>query len=303
MTTPPSSTTESSPNVPQQREHFWITALQLIRLPSQSGTWLLLLPSLWALVLASEKNQLDPALVLIFTIGAFLMRSAGVIFNDLADRSIDKQVQRTQHRPLARGALSPLQALSLALIFVVLSFGLVLSLNPLSIALSPIALALAALYPFAKRYIHIPQLILGIAFGWGTVMAWAAVQNRLELETWLLFLGTVFWAVAYDTIYALQDREDDVKIGVKSSAIFFGEYVWAGVAGASSLTLIFIGMAGWLASLNNFFFVGLLGISLFLSWQVWRLTQPQQRHTYFTMFKQHVWVGIAMLVLLWAGKI
>ena len=230
------------------------------------------------------------------------MRSAGVIFNDLADRSFDKQVQRTQHRPLARGALSPQQALSLAVILVVLAFGLVLLLNPLSIMLSPIALALAALYPFAKRYIRIPQLILGIAFGWGTVMAWAAVQNRLELGAWLLFLGTIFWAIAYDTIYALQDREDDVKIGIKSSAILFGDYVWLGVAGASTLTLLSIGAAGWITSLNSLFYVGLVGIGFFLGWQTWQLFQKQKTETYFTMFKQHVWVGFAILIILWVGK-
>lgn len=273
---------------------------KLIRLQNQSGTLLLLLPSLWALVLASQGIP-DPVLVIIFVLGAFLMRSVGVVFNDLADREIDQKVLRTQERPLASGALNPKQALGLASIILLFAFGLVWLLNPLTIALSPIALLLAAIYPFAKRYIHIPQLILGIAFGWGTVMAWTAVRNELETTSWLLFSATICWAIAYDTIYALQDKEDDIQIGVKSSAILFGSYVWLGVAIFSALTVILLGLAGWMMGLGNVFYAGLAGICLLFWIQSWELTKKKPAASYFTMFKQHVWIGCGILVNFLAG--
>ncbi|GJL65795.1 MAG: 4-hydroxybenzoate octaprenyltransferase [Nitrospirales bacterium] len=229
------------------------------------------------------------------------MRSAGVIFNDLADRSIDQKVYRTKNRPLASGALTPLQALGLATLITFSAFILVWFLNPLTMALSPIALLLAAIYPYAKRYIHIPQFILGVAFGWGSVMAWAAVRNQLEGTAWMLFAATICWAIAYDTIYAMQDREDDLQIGVKSSAIFFGSYVWLGVGTCSALTVVFLGMAGWQMSLGPMFYSGLALISVYLIYQSWILTHKQSSTTYFTMFTRHVWVGIAVLLSFWIG--
>ena len=273
---------------------------QLIRLQNQSGTLLLVFPSLWSLILASH-GQPAPMLVVIFVLGAFLMRSAGVIFNDLADQSIDQKVQRTKQRPLASGVLTSQQALGFGTIIVLLAFGLACLLNPFTIALSPVALLLAAIYPFAKRYIHIPQFILGVAFGWGTVMAWTAVQNQLTLTTWLLFSATICWAISYDTIYALQDKEDDLRIGVKSGAIFFGDYVWLGVTLFSTLTLIFLGTAGWMMSLGSFFYGGLGGIWIFFGYQSMKLTKKQSPDYYFTMFKQHVWVGLAILLAFWIG--
>ena len=273
---------------------------RLIRLRNQSGTLLLVLPSLWALVLASHGKP-DPVLILVFVLGAFLMRSAGVVFNDLADRSIDRKVQRTRQRPLASGALLPTQALGFAMVIMLLAFWLVWFLNPFTIALSPIALLLAAIYPFAKRFIHIPQLVLGVAFGWGAVMAWAAVRSQLETTTWLLFSATVCWAIAYDTIYALQDKEDDLRIGVKSSAILFGSYVWLGVATFSAFTVILIGMAGWMMTLGALFYIGLVGISVFLGYQSWELIKVRPPELYFTMFKKHIWVGLAILGSFWIG--
>ena len=172
------------------------------------------------------------------------MRSAGVIMNDLADRSFDGQVERTRHRPLVSGQLHPKHALGLLAILLIAATGLLWFLNPLTWLLSPMALLLAGLYPFCKRILHIPQLILGVAFGWGGVMAWAAVRNELETGTWLLFAATVCWAIVYDTIYAIQDREDDRKIGVKSSAILFGSYTWLGVGLAGFFMLSFL-VASW----------------------------------------------------------
>ena len=231
------------------------------------------------------------------------MRSAGVILNDLADQSIDQKVHRTRDRPLASGALSRTQALMFTISLLLLAFGLVCLLNPLTIALSPIALLLAAIYPFATRYIHIPQFVLGVAFGWGAVMAWAAVQNQTEIATWLLFSATICWAIAYDTIYALQDRKDDVKIGVKSSAILFGRFVWLGVAITSGMTIIFISLAGLVKELNLTFYTGLLLITVFFGYQSWKLRREHSPNTYFNMFKQHIWVGLAILISFWAGSL
>jgi len=273
---------------------------RLIRLHNQSGTLLLVLPSLWALIVASEGKP-DPILIAVFTVGSFLMRSAGVIFNDLADRSIDQNVSRTKHRPLASGALTPLQAVGFASLITFFAFVLVWFLNPLTLALSPIALLLAAIYPYAKRYIHIPQFILGVAFGWGCVMAWAAVRNQLDSPAWMLFAATICWAIAYDTIYALQDKEDDLKIGVKSSAIYFGSYVWLGVGTSSALTMLFLGLAGWMMALGPMFYGGLAGVSVYLTYQSWTLTKNQTSPIYFKMFKEHVWVGTAILLSFWFG--
>ena len=223
------------------------------------------------------------------------MRSAGVVMNDLADRSIDRQVQRTQHRPLASGALSPRQGVLVAVFLLSWAAALLLFLNPLAASLSPIAFLLAAMYPFSKRIIHIPQFILGVAFGWGSVMAWAAVRHQLELPMWLIFTATIFWAIAYDTIYALQDREDDRRIGVKSSAILFGSYTWVGVGISSALMLACLGMAGWLVGLGLIFYGVLAATGGFIIQQVVRLRAEVSPADSFSMFKQHVWVGVAIL--------
>ena len=266
----------------------------LIRLSNQTGTLLLLLPSLWALVLASQGYP-DPMLLVVFILGAFLMRSAGVVMNDLADRSIDRKVQRTRQRPLASGALAPKQGILVVLLLLSSAASLLLFLNSLAASLSPIALLLAAMYPFSKRIIHIPQFMLGLAFGWGAVIAWAAVRNELETPMWLLFAATVFWAIAYDTIYALQDREDDRLIGVKSSAILFGSYTWLGVGIASAMMLVCLGLAGWLVELGSVFYGVLAGTGGFLTQQVFRLRNDVSPTESFSMFKQHVWVGLAIL--------
>ena len=215
---------------------------QLIRLSNQTGTLLLMLPTFWALVLASRGRQ-DPVLLAVFAAGSFLMRSAGVIVNDIADRKFDRQVDRTKTRPLASGALSVLEALTVLFLLLVAAGGLVLMLDRLAILLSPVALLLASLYPFSKRILPFPQAVLGIAFGWGVVMAWAAARGTLEPQTWLLFGGTIAWAVAYDTIYALQDREDDRRVGIKSSAILFGRWTWLAVAASFSLMVLCLGWA------------------------------------------------------------
>ncbi len=272
----------------------------LIRLFNQTGTLLLLFPTLWSLTLASQGWPSIDVLI-IFIIGSFVMRSAGVIMNDLADRSFDSQVERTRHRPLASGQLHPRHALGLLAILLTIAAGLLWFLNPLTWFLSPMALLLAAVYPFCKRFLRIPQMILGVAFGWGGVMAWAAVHNALHTSTWLLFAATICWAIAYDTIYAIQDKEDDLKIGVQSSAILFGSYTWLGVGFAASFMLFFLSLAGEINDLGTAYFVGLMLIAVIMGYQVVQLRSPISREQAYTLFTQHSWIGLIVLVGLLIG--
>ena len=284
----------SSPNL------SWSAISRLVRLNNQTGTWLLLLPTLWSLVLAARG--LPPwQLILIFMLGSFLMRSAGVILNDLADRSFDRHVARTQKRPLASGELSPTHAYFVLAILLTMATLLLLRLNTLTLLLGPIALLLAALYPFAKRVIHVPQAVLGIAFGWGSVMAWAASRETIEMPAWLIFAATACWAVGYDTVYALQDTEDDRMIGVKSSALFFGSAVWLAVGVNVTAMVILLGIAGWLMQIGWLFYGILTAVGLFCLKQAFSLRQPITPAQAFHMFQQHVWVGFAILAGLLGG--
>ena len=278
----------------------WPALARLIRLPNQTGTYLLLLPTMWGLVLAARGIP-PPHLVAIFIAGSFLMRSAGVIMNDLADQSFDRQVTRTKTRPLASGELSRRHAAILLAALLAVAASLLFFLRPIVIWLAPIAVFLAALYPYSKRWIHIPQAMLGIAFGWGTVMAWAAVRGQLDAPVWCLFGATAAWAVAYDTIYAIQDQEDDRRIGVKSAALYFGSSVHQAVGLAFGIMLAFLITAGWLAQLRWPYYAALVGVAVFFLFQIGRLRRPIPPPYAFDMFRKHVWVGIAILAGLFAG--
>ncbi len=215
--------------------------IRLVRLDRPIGIWLLMWPSLWALWFAAQGRP-DGSVLAVFVAGTLLMRSAGCAINDFADREIDPQVERTRGRPLATGALQPRDAL---LVFAALSLcalALVLTLNRLTVLLAIPAALLAASYPFAKRYTHLPQAHLGVAFGWGVPMAFAAVQNAVPLAAWALFGITLLWTVVYDTFYAMVDRRDDLKIGVKSSAILLGRHDRA--VTALLQFLVVLGLAG-----------------------------------------------------------
>ena len=280
----------------------WPALARLIRLPNQTGTYLLLLPTMWALVLAARGIP-PPHLIAIFVGGSFLMRSAGVIMNDLADQSFDRQVARTKTRPLASGELSRRQAAMLLGVLLIIAASLLFFLRPIVAWLAPIAVFLAALYPYSKRWIHIPQAMLGIAFGWGTVMAWAAVRGQVDTPVWCLFGATAAWAVAYDTIYAIQDQEDDRRIGVKSSALYFGSSVSLGVGVAFGIMLAFLTAAGWFAQLGWPYYAVLLGVAGFFLLQIDQLRRPITPAHAFAMFRKHVWVGIAILAGLLAGAL
>ena len=217
---------------------------QLMRLDKPIGTWLLLWPTLWALWLAGEGHP-DGGIFIVFMLGVFVMRSAGCVLNDFADRKIDPYVERTRSRPIASGAVAPMEALTLFVALALIAIGLAMMLEqPLARRLAVVAAALTIVYPFIKRFISIPQLVLGMAFGWAVPMAFAAQTGQTPQLAWLVFGTTLVWAIIYDTFYAMADREDDLNIGVKSTAILFGDadlFVIGGLQILMLLSLVFIG--------------------------------------------------------------
>jgi len=237
----------------------------LTRLHKPIGILLLLWPTLWALWVAAAGMP-DLSILLVFLLGVVLMRSAGCVINDYADRHFDPHVARTRERPIAAGRVGPREALILFAVLCLLAFALVLTLNRQTIYLSFGALLLAAVYPFSKRYTQLPQVVLGAAFGWAIPMAFAAVQGEVPRIAWLLFTVNVLWSTVYDTFYAMVDREDDVKIGVKSTAILFGESDLLIVGVLQILMLAGLILVGQLAYLGRYFYLGLLvaaGLSLY----------------------------------------
>lgn len=237
----------------------------LVRLPKQQGTLLCLWPTMWSLFIASNGAP-SPKHLFVFILGTFLMRSAGCAINDFADRKFDPAVERTKTRPIADGRLRPIEALYVFGVLCLLAFLLVLQLNKLTIMLSFVAIALAGIYPFVKRVSHFPQVVLGMAFGWGSVMAWSAVRGELSAVPLLIFIANIFWSTAYDTIYALMDKDDDLKIGVKSTAIFFGDGVFKALTALYFLMVATLGIAGMMEGFGTVYLAGLvLSLVLFLA--------------------------------------
>jgi 4-hydroxybenzoate polyprenyltransferase len=266
--------------------------LQLMRIDRPIGSLLLLWPTWWALWLAA--GGMPPLhLLLIFTAGVFLMRSAGCVINDYADRHVDGHVRRTAQRPLARGAVSSGEALRLFVLLCAVSFVLVLFTNRLTILLAFAALALAALYPFAKRYTHLPQVVLGAAFGWSVPMAFAAVTGAVPAGAWLLFIANLLWTVAYDTFYAMVDREDDLRIGVRSTAILFGDDDRTITALLQASALAALVLVGNRFELGYWYFVGLLAAAALCVWQQY-LIRHRDRDACFQAFLNNNWVGAAV---------
>ena len=239
-----------------------------MRLHRPIGIFLLLWPVLWALWIASAGKPALPVL-LVFVAGVVLMRSAGCVINDYADREFDPKVERTRDRPIAAGRVSPREALVLFVVLALTAFALVLTMNRLTILLSFIGAGLAISYPFMKRWTHLPQFYLGAAFGWGVPMAYAAQTGSVPIDAWILFAATLCWAVAYDTIYAMMDRDDDLRIGVKSTAILFGRADRAMVALFHILTLMLLAWEGMRAGLGRTYFVGLLLAVVLAGRQQW----------------------------------
>ena len=276
---------------PRVRERL-IEYARLMRLDRPIGILLLLWPTLWALWIAGQGHP-DPLVLAVFLMGAFLMRSAGCVINDFADRHFDPHVARTRDRPIAAGRVSPREALILFAVLCLAAFGLVLLMNRLTILLSVVAVVLAAVYPFTKRVTHLPQVVLGAAFGWAIPMAFAAQAGELPRVAWLLFVVNILWSVAYDTLYAMVDREDDLKIGVKSTAILFGEADRLVVAVLQLLVLLGLSLVGSLAGLGGFYAIGLLVAALLALYQQY-LIRGRDPKRCFEAFLNNNWFGAAV---------
>ena len=255
---------------------------RLMRLNRPIGILLLLWPVLWALWIAAAGKPALPVFV-VFVAGVVLMRSAGCVINDYADREFDPHVERTRDRPIAAGRVQPREALVLFVVLALVAFALVLFMNRLTILLSFVGAALAASYPFMKRWTHLPQFYLGAAFGWGVPMAFAAQTGAVPADAWILFGATLCWAVAYDTAYAMVDRDDDIRVGVKSTAILFGRADRPMIALFHALTLLLLVWAGARAGLGLTYYTGLLLAAGLAGWQQW-LMRTRSRDDCFRAF-------------------
>ncbi len=262
---------------------------RLIRLDKPIGTLLLLWPTLWAVWLAADGRP-AAGVVLIFVLGTLLMRSAGCALNDYADRDFDPHVERTRNRPLAAREIAPWEALAMGAALAAAAFGLVLHLNRFALLLSFLGLGIAASYPFAKRFFALPQAYLGIAFGFGIPMAYAAIQERLPLECWLLLAANVFYAFAYDTEYAMVDRDDDAKLGIRTSALTLGRWDVAGVMASYALMLALLAALGALRELRWPYYAGLAVAGAMMLYH-WTLIRSRSREGCFKAFRHNNWVG------------
>ncbi|OOZ40415.1 4-hydroxybenzoate octaprenyltransferase [Solemya elarraichensis gill symbiont] len=262
---------------------------ELVRINRPIGILLLLWPALWALWFAGEGSP-HWFVVVIFVAGTVLMRSAGCAINDYADRDFDGHVERTKQRPLAAGKITPDEALKVFALLSLAAFFLVLFLNAGTILLSFAAVVTAAVYPFMKRYTNLPQLVLGIAFGWAIPMAYMALREEIPLAAWLLFLATVLWALIYDTMYAMADREDDLKIGLKSSAILFGEYDRLIIGVLQGLMIILLMWVGLITGRDVFYVAGISVATILFFYQQW-LIREREPKACFQAFLNNNWFG------------
>ncbi|HTP39423.1 MAG TPA: 4-hydroxybenzoate octaprenyltransferase [Steroidobacteraceae bacterium] len=271
--------------------------LRLIRLNRPVGIWLLLWPTLWALWCATGGHPARGVL-LIFVLGTVLMRSAGCVVNDLADRDFDRSVRRTRERPLAARHVSPYEALVLFGVLVALALLLVLQLNWFTIELSFIGAALTVSYPLMKRFFPMPQMYLGMAFGWGVPMAFAATTGTIPRAAWVMFLGAIVWAGVYDTLYAMADRDEDLRIGLRSSAILFGDLDLIMVGAMQFMVLLALWLVGQAFQFGWHYRLGLLGCALCFGWQQW-LARDRGREGCFAAFKNNQYAG----ALVFAGLV
>nr|WP_297350566.1 4-hydroxybenzoate octaprenyltransferase [uncultured Caldimonas sp.] len=273
--------------------------LQLIRWDKPVGTLLLLWPTLAALWIAAGGFP-GWHLLAVFTLGTFLMRSAGCAVNDVADRDFDRHVARTTQRPVTSGAVSVREALGVGAVLALVAFALVLTTNVPTVLWSVVALAVTIVYPFTKRFFSMPQAVLGVAFSFGIPMAFAAVQQQVPPLAWLLLLGNLFWVVAYDTEYAMVDREDDLRIGIRTSAITFGRFDVAAVMALYGSYLAVWGGIGWQLGLGWPYAVGLAAAAAQIAWH-FQLIRRRDRDGCFRAFKLNHWVGLAVFAGVVAG--
>jgi 4-hydroxybenzoate polyprenyltransferase len=264
----------------------------LMRLDRPIGIWLLMWPTLWALWVAGEGHP-RPDVFAVFVAGVVLMRSAGCVINDFADRNIDPHVERTRNRPLADGRVSPGEALALAAGLGTMAFGLVLTMNRLTVLLALAGAALTVTYPFLKRFTHLPQVWLGAAFGWSVPMAFAAQAGTVPRVAWLMFVAVVIWAVVYDTLYAMVDREDDLKLGVGSTAILFGEADRTILLGMQAVLILALWLTGRVADLGSWYLAGVGAAAALAGWQQY-LIRRRDRDACFRAFLNNHYFGMAV---------
>ena len=268
--------------------------IRLMRLNKPIGTYLLLWPTYWALFL-SAKGWPDIDLLIIFTLGVLVMRSAGCVINDYADRNIDQNIARTKDRPLITGEVSPKSALRLFVFLLIIAFGLVLLTNALTIKLSLVALALATLYPFTKRWTHLPQVVLGVAFGMSVPMAFSAQTGSIPLSAGWIFLATIVWTLIYDTFYAMADRDEDIKIGVKSTAILFAKYDQIFITFLQILLIIVFVVIGNLFDLGSIYYFSLVIILIFMIYHQ-LLMKKRQKELFFKAFLNNNFIGMTAFI-------
>ena len=266
----------------------------LMRLDKPIGTWLLLWPTLWALWLAGEGHP-DGGIFIVFMLGVFIMRSAGCVLNDFADRKIDPYVERTRFRPIASGAVAPMEALTLFVALALIAIGLAAMLNRQAQVLAVIAAALTVVYPFIKRFVSIPQFVLGMAFGWAVPMAFAAQTGQTQQLAWLVFGTALVWAVIYDTFYAMADREDDLKIGVKSTAILFGDADLFVIGGLQILMLLALILIGDMAALGAWYYTAVADAGVLMVYHQW-LARDRQSANCFKAFLHNHYIGMIVFI-------
>ncbi len=267
---------------------------KLMRVDKPIGIWLLLWPTLWALWLAGEGAP-DQGLFVVFVLGVFVMRSAGCVLNDFVDRKIDPYVERTRTRPLATGAVSPLEALTLFAALGLIAVGLAAMLNHQAQMLAIVAAGLTIAYPFIKRYVSIPQFVLGAAFGWAAPMAFAAQTGETPELAWLVFGAALIWAVIYDTFYAMVDRDDDRKLGVKSTAILFGEMDLFVIAGLQALLVVSLILIGYRAGLGIWYYFSVAVSAAMMLWHLW-LARDRQPAGCFQAFLKNHYIGMVIFI-------
>ena len=268
--------------------------LQLMRADKPIGTLLLLWPTLWSLWIAADGIP-DVSTLVVFCLGVFVMRSAGCVINDFADRKVDGFVERTKNRPLPSGRATSKEAIYLFIGLALTAFLLVITQNKLTIQLSFIGLLLAFVYPFMKRFTNLPQFVLGLAFSWSIPMAYAAQANQLSYVVWLLFIANMTWTIAYDTMYGMVDKEDDLKIGIKSTAILFGKFDKIIIAGFQLATLLILLAVGILESMSNFYYIALIIVlGLFIQQQI--RIKNRDRANCFKAFLDNNYVGFTIFV-------
>ncbi len=275
---------------------------RLMRLDRPIGTWLLLIPCLWSVAMASPAGWLDFWPMLLFTLGAIVMRGAGCVVNDIYDRNLDAMVERTRTRPLASGEIKLWQAVLFLIVLLILGLGVLLQFNRFTVSIGLSSFLLVAIYPLMKRITWWPQLVLGITFNWGALMGWSAITGKLGISAMLIYGAGIFWTLGYDTIYAHQDKNDDIEIGIKSTALLLGERSRPWIALFYLCALILLALAGYINDLGQIYYYLLVAAALHAMWQLalWRMDNPENCLQRFCSNRDF---GLIVLVAILVGKL